>query len=105
MSTPSANAPRRAVALATGCCAIAAAYSLIHVLEVIFWPGPDPRTVLVLKTIAFFWRVLLSLFVGALVTIAALALQRRLPGALDRRLPLIGGLTIAITIAQGLLLP
>ena len=105
MTRQNANVAHVAVAAAAGCCAIASAYSLIHFLEVIFWPAPDPRTVLITKTIAFFWRGLLSLFVGLLATVAALALQRRMPGALDRRLPLIGFLTIAITVFQGLFVP
>jgi hypothetical protein len=105
MPQENASAARIAVAAATGCCAIATAYSLIHFLEVIFWPAPDPRTVLVLKNIAFYWRGVLSLFVGVLVTVAALALQRRTPGALDRRLPLIGVVTIVITVSQGLFVP
>jgi hypothetical protein len=94
-----------AVAIAVGLCGVAAAYSIFRALQVRLYPNPDPRTLVVIGRIGFFWLVRLALLVGVLVAIAAHALQRRAPGRLEAQLHRILFVTIAIVLLQVVLVP
>jgi len=94
-----------AVPLAVGACAAAAAYALSRLVQVSLFVDPDPRTVLVVTRIAFFWRAWIALYAATLVTIGAFALRGRARAAFDRSLPLIVAITVAIAALQGALFP
>lgn len=93
------------VALAVGCCAVAVAYASMRLLQAWRYPDPDPRLVLVTSRVAFYWRSLLALYVGGLVSIAVRAAQHRFGARVDRALPLVLVITIALGVAQGALVP
>jgi hypothetical protein len=84
-------------------CGAAVAYALARVIQVAFFPEPDPRTVLVVTRIGFFWRALIAGYAGLLAAIGAVALDRRRP--IERALPAIVVVTAAIATLQGLLVP
>ncbi len=94
-----------AVPLAVGACAAAAAYALSRLVQVSFFVDPDPRTVLVVTRIAFFWRAWIALYAATLVTIGVAALRARAPATVDRALPAIVAVTLAIATVQGVLFP
>ena len=95
----------RSVALAIGFCGAACTYSLSRMLQALLFPDPDPRLTTHVARIAFFWRVGLAGYVGAMVVVGALALRDRRGTWLDEQLPKIVVATIVLTLGQGLLVP
>lgn len=93
------------VPLAIGACAAACAYAASRALQAVFFPMPDPRTVLAAQRIAFYWRAWIALYVATLATIGAAALRARAPERFDRALPAMVGFTAITTTLQGVLLP
>lgn len=94
-----------AVALAVGCCAAAVTYSLSRAIQFYFFPAPDPRTVVVVSRIAFFWRAQVAAYAGALAALGAGALRSRSGAQFDRALPHIVTATIVVTTVQGVFVP
>jgi hypothetical protein len=94
---------RFAVAVAVGACFAALGYALSRLVQVAFYPEPDPRTVLTVLRIGFFWRAAIAGYVGVLAAIGAFALDRRYP--LDRWLVQLVLATAIVGGLQGALVP
>lgn len=94
-----------AVALAVGCCAAAVTYSLSRAIQFFFFPAPDPRTVVVVSRIAFFWRAQIAAYAGVLAALGAASLRGRSSASFDRALPHIVTATIIVTTIQGVFVP
>jgi uncharacterized membrane protein required for colicin V production len=96
---------RRALSVAVGVCAVAIAYAFARVVQAWVYPSPDPRTVLNVARIAFYWRMILSTWVGVLATIAASAAFARAPARAERLLPTLVVITALAIGLQGVLVP
>lgn len=103
-ASPGRRAPL-ALSLAVGACAVAIAYAFARVVQAWVYPAPDPRTVINVARIAFYWRMLLSTWVGALATIAASGAFARAPARAERLLPTLVVVTALAIGLQGVLVP
>jgi hypothetical protein len=94
-----------AVAAACGCCAAATAYSIARLLQAWLFPSPDPRTVLAVGPIAFYWNAQVAAYVGVLAAIVASMLRARAPARFDRTLPSMVAVVILVVVGQGIFVP
>lgn len=93
-------------AAATAACAFAAVYALLRCAQAAFFPSPDPRTVLVVGRIAFYWRVAIAALGALLAGLGGSALAARDPVTFDERvLPTVLTATLAIGVLQGVFVP
>ena len=94
------------VPLAFGACALVLAYSIIHAVEKKLFPAPDPRLVLTVEHVAFFWNLVMSAYVAALVVAGTLAARRRFgPARVDRWIAPTAALAAVVGIAHAVLWP
>jgi hypothetical protein len=94
------------IPLAFGCCALVLAYTAIHALQQKLFPQPDPRLVLVTQRVAFFWNLVLSVYVAAMIVAAVLAARRRFGGAaVDRFLAPLVALAAVVGVAHAVFFP
>lgn len=87
-------------ALAVGACVAALAYAASRAIQVWLFPEPDPRTVMTVARIGFFWRAWIAFYAGILGTIGGAALDWS-----DERLRDLVMVTAIATTLQGVLLP
>jgi hypothetical protein len=92
-----------AVAVACGACFAALGYALSRLVQVAFFPEPDPRAVMTVLRIGFFWRAAIAGYVGIIAAIGAFALDRRT--SLDRWLVHLVVATAVIGGLQGAFVP
>lgn len=93
-------------AAATAACAFAATYALLRCAQAAFFPSPDPRTVLVVGRIAFYWRCAIAGLAAVLAGLGGSALAARDPQAFDERvLPRLVTATLALGVLQGVFVP
>lgn len=92
-------------ALVVAACTFAIAYSLLRVAQALFFPAPDPRTVVVVGRIAFYWRCAIAGFAAIVAGIGGSALAARSPRSFDEQLSLLLTTTIAIGVLQGVFVP
>jgi hypothetical protein len=94
------------VPLAFGCCALVLAYAALHALQKWLFPQPDPRLVLTSEHVAFFWNLVLSVYVAALVVAGVLAARRHFGAPrVDRHLAPLVALTAVVGVAHAAFLP
>jgi hypothetical protein len=93
------------VAIAAFGCAAALAYAASRAIQVVAFTDPDPRQLVKVTRIAFFWRAWVALYAGVLAAIGAAALRSRSPAAVDAALPSVVVATALLCTAQGLFLP
>jgi hypothetical protein len=96
---------RLGTAIACGACFAALGYALSRLVQVAFFPEPDPRAVLTVLRIGFFWRAAIAGYVGLIAAIGAYALQVRVGAAIDRFLPRLVLATALIGSLQGIFVP
>lgn len=94
---------RLAVAVAVGACFAALGYALSRVVQVAFYPEPDPRAVMTVLRIGFFWRAAIAGYVGIIAAIGAFALEGR--HSLDRWLVPLVVTTAIVSGLQGVFVP
>jgi hypothetical protein len=99
------NVRRVAISLAVGVCAVAPAYASLRIVQAIFFPSPDPRTVTNVAHIAFYWRGVMSLWLGALAAIATAATHSRMGDRFERALPTLLVVCVIVSVAQGVFVP
>jgi hypothetical protein len=81
------------------------AYAISRLIQVALFPDPDPRTVMTVLRIGFFWRAAIAGYAAILGAIGAFALDGRYPAAMDRWMPRLVIATIAIGSVQGIFVP
>jgi hypothetical protein len=94
-----------AVAAAIGFCTTAFAYAFFRALQAWFYPPADPKTLLTVVKIPFYFRAELAAYAGLLVSLGAHALHSRAPVQLERALVPIAAVASLSVLAQGVLLP
>jgi hypothetical protein len=94
-----------AVGAAVGFCTTAFAYAFFRALQAWFYPPVDPRTLLTVVKIPFYFRAQLAGFAGLLAGLGGYSLHDRAPGRVDRALFPIAMVASLAVIAQGVLLP
>jgi hypothetical protein len=102
MSAPSERWARWCVPLAFACLSAPATYAIARVIQGALFPSPDPRFEAVGEGhIPYFWRILLSGYVGVMVGAASHALRRRWPERLDAALPIAVAVVTVVATLQG----
>lgn len=94
-----------ALAASIACCVLPLAYATLGLVQHFMFPSPDPRLVMNVEHIAFYWRLLLSSYVAVLSFVGALAAARRWPARVDALLPTLLAVTAALVVAQGVVWP
>lgn len=93
------------VALALGAALFALAYSASRFVQAVFFPDPDPRLVLSVARIGFFWRLIVASYAAAIGTVGAAALRARAKERVDRALVPVVIAAALLCTAQGVFLP
>ncbi|MGZ3424951.1 MAG: hypothetical protein ACXWUG_24720 [Polyangiales bacterium] len=80
-------------------------YAISRLIQVAFFPDPDPRAVMTVLRIGFFWRAAIAGYAGILGSIGAFAAHVRYPAVIDRWMPRLVIATIALGSVQGIFAP
>ncbi|MGZ3452073.1 MAG: hypothetical protein ACXWUG_27315 [Polyangiales bacterium] len=99
------RASNLAVAAAVGFCTTAFAYAFFRALQAWLYPPADPKTLLTMVKIPFYFRAQLSAYAGLLAALGAHALHARSPERVERALVPVSVIASLAVIAQGVLLP
>jgi len=92
-------------AIVAAACAFAVTYSVLRVAQAVFFPAPDPRTVVVVARIAFYWRCAIAGFAAVVAGIGGSALAARSVRAFDERVSALVTVTIVVGVLQGVFVP
>ena len=93
------------IALSSACAAAVIGYASLRIFEHAFFPEPNPVILIWSERSGFFWRSLLSLYVGGLGAFGGYALAARAPHAVGRWLTIAIGAAAITIVLQGALLP
>jgi hypothetical protein len=94
-----------AIGAASACCFAVITYSVTRLLQAWLYPEPDPRLVMNVARIGFFWRVAISGYVGAMFGLGVLSLRGRSPTWVDAQLPRLLAATVTLAVVQGVFVP